>query len=233
MSEPTSIPDIPQRDEFFLDEHHLLNPVWLRFFQKVASVESEIIRDTFANIPTGLGTQDEGTMFQATDYNHTWRWDGTSWRYLDEGDRSGRIEFFLVAPTVGWKLMDGTGNPVTYTTETAAIATITLPNAVGAYLKGAAAPGTVQVAANPGGMTGALATENAHTHDPGTYFAPASAAVYAVNAGTAQNVSPVIHAHAITGLSGPGSAHTHGIGTLAPDGTAEPIRYGALPYFRL
>lgn len=57
MSEPTSIIDIPQRDEFFLDERHQINPVWLQFFQrrfKPGAWQDPSFENAWANIGAGF-----------------------------------------------------------------------------------------------------------------------------------------------------------------------------------
>jgi hypothetical protein len=51
---------------------------------------SGIYEATLANIPTGLGVNDQGFLFYGTDYVHTWLWTGSGWRFSD-GDTSGQI----------------------------------------------------------------------------------------------------------------------------------------------
>jgi hypothetical protein len=40
-----------------------------------------VFRDVLANIPTGLGVDDFGYWFKATDFLHDYNWDGTAWHF--------------------------------------------------------------------------------------------------------------------------------------------------------
>ena len=40
-----------------------------------------VFRDVLANIPVGLGVDDFGYWFKATDYFHDYNWNGTAWHF--------------------------------------------------------------------------------------------------------------------------------------------------------
>lgn len=145
--------------------------------------ESGTHRDVLANKLTGLATNDTGLLFFATDFMHLYRWGGAAWLYAD-ADPSGRFCGFESDPGAGWKLCDGTGNPVTRSKSDATTATITLPNlAAGVYPKyGAAYTGTVN-AAVPGSITGSTGAGTPHAHT-----LSAAATVSSVSAGTPAGV---------------------------------------------
>lgn len=61
-----------------------------------------------ANIPGDLGSNDAGFLFYATDYQHTYYWDGAVWSYAPGDEGSGFIRHFTVAPRSGkWQKLDG------------------------------------------------------------------------------------------------------------------------------
>jgi hypothetical protein len=117
----------------------------------------------FADVPTDLGTDDEGFLLQITDYGHRVRWDGAAWEFAPGDQGNGYFQDFAVAPTVpGWALCNGIAT--TYLTMGAAIAetAFTPPDLSGtaAYRKSAAAyTGAITAATAPGisGSTGSTA----------------------------------------------------------------------------
>lgn len=71
-----------------------------------AKPSAQIIRATFANQPTGLWANAEGTLWSVTDYGHLLRWTGTGWEFADA--MGGYIAGRVVAPDGdGWVLCDG------------------------------------------------------------------------------------------------------------------------------
>ncbi len=76
------------------------------------AITPPVIRDVLANIPAGFNAGDDGRTFEATDYRHTWRWDGPAlrWRFA-AGDGSGQVVIAKpdgTAPDGGlWALCDG------------------------------------------------------------------------------------------------------------------------------
>jgi hypothetical protein len=155
--------------------------------------------------PTDLGTNDAGFLFFATDFAHTYRWNGSAWRYAIEfGDPgSGQIEWWIVAPNNNgvYQLCDGTST--TRSLNTGATAAVTTPNLVGSYIKGANAYTGSVVPATAGTVTG---TAVATTDTAGTNIA----------AGANTNAVPG-HTHAVTGTST----------------GAEPQHVELIPYMRL
>lgn len=212
----------------------------VRTTQKVQEWQyaSGVMRETLANKPTDLGTADLNFQFRATDYGRTWRWTGSVWEREDPGDPSTRVELLAIAPGIGWKLADGTGNPVTYSTATAGTATLTLPDLRGAYLKGAAAFNNTLVAATPITVTGGtIDPESSHTHSvtTGNVASGATATTVVVMTGVGVTVPTAAHVHNVPGQavsSGAGSAHTHTISAITATG-GEAAHADLLPYFRL
>ena len=96
--------------------------------------------------PTGLDNKgDVGFMFYSTDFLHTYRWSGSAWELVDAME-PGITVFSERTLGSGWKVMDGTGNPVRLSTPSGGTVTQTLPNLVGAFFKGAAAAATTVTA---------------------------------------------------------------------------------------
>jgi hypothetical protein len=173
-----------------------------------------LTRDVLANIPTGLNAGDVGRTFYATDYQHTWRWTGTAWVFGDSELGSGFIQWFMVTPRAGkWQLCDGsTGVSESRADGTIApvnfpgLASGTMPDLRGVYVRGAAAASGVVVPASSSAMTVGPAD-----------VLPAGGSV-AAGTGTPVNV--------LTGLGN--NPHTHSI-----TGPPEPGHADAMPYYRL
>lgn len=198
------------------------------------------MRDTFANAPADLATDDVGFLFFVTtgtagvEYYHLARWTGSAWEAA-EGERWGGYFSYFLRPPIekGWQSVNGaTTKYLDITAGALAEAAITLPNeTAGVYRKTAAAYTGVVAAAVPAGITGSTATEGSHTHGAGTLATGAPSAATNVTAGGVA-VASSTHTHTLSGSTAAGSAHSHGVGTLANDGTAEPAHLDVLPYFR-
>jgi hypothetical protein len=205
------------------------NPAWVYV--------SGMMRNTLANIPTDLGTNDKGFLFYGTDYTHTWRYTGSTWEYAPCDRISGEIAWFTADPGTGWALCNGSAT--TRTTATASTAAFTTPNLIGAYAKGAGTYTGGVAAAIPGTVSGSTGSESAHTHGVTTAAVQSGlgdidSPIYAVSAGSGINVRNEWHRHNVPGqtvTSGTGSAHSHGTGTLAVS-ASEPAHVDLLPYFR-
>jgi hypothetical protein len=70
------------------------------------------MHDVLANIPGGLGVNDTGFVFMATDYAHTYIWSGSGWGYSPMDTGSGYTVTviggtFLYASSGGWGFEDG------------------------------------------------------------------------------------------------------------------------------
>jgi hypothetical protein len=115
---------------------------------------------TIAQQPTGLGPAHAGLLFQVlAPYFHTCRWNGTAWEFAPGDCGNGYLTERVVAPQAGEGLALCNGAATDYLKVGGTSLTVqafTTPNAVGAYLKGAAAyTGAVNPAV--GGTTGAAA----------------------------------------------------------------------------
>lgn len=102
-----------------------------------------IFEDVLANIPVGLGVNDTGFIFRASDYLHNWRWSGTAWSLLSAaqsglqgGSLPGTMLFSLGGPPFGgsgalWHLCDGSMQLVSQ--EDATLVNTTLPTIANTY----------------------------------------------------------------------------------------------------
>lgn len=184
--------------------------------------------------PAGLGADDDGFLFYSTDFAHLYRWDAADnrWYYATEyGDHgSGWITWQTAPPNTrgaaGWVLANGA--TVTRSTGLGSTASVTLPNLVGAFIKGAAAYTGALISAVAPGLTGSTAAAGDHSHTVQVTVTAESAGGGGV--GGAQNVgADQVH----TGVTDVEGAHTHGKGTLAVDATGQPAHVQLLPYYRL
>jgi hypothetical protein len=206
-----------------------------------------------------LTVGDAGYVAEATDTVHLVTWNGTAFVPLD-GDESGRIEFFAVAPSsAGWALCDGTATTLLQFGATLTLVAFTTPNLAGtpAYLKsGAAYTGVINAASGSTG-TGTTGAESGHTHgvttnnhqhnvpaQTPTTGATSSWVVFPIGTGSNVQVPTDVHTHAVTVpaqntdaaggetvTSGAGSGHTHSVPALGV-GTIDPRNVVLLPYVR-
>lgn len=205
------------------------NPAWVYV--------SGTMRDTLANIPTDLGTNDKGFFFYGTDYTHTWRYTGSTWEYAPGDRASGEIAWFTADPGTGWALCNGSAT--TRTTATAGTAAFTTPNLIGAYAKGAGTYTGGVIAAVVGTISGSTDPESAHTHQVTTNTVASGVGdvdspVAVVSPGAGQGTRNEWHRHNVPGqtvTSAAGSAHTHTISGGTVSGS-EPQHVDLLPYFR-
>lgn len=172
-----------------------------------------VYTDVIANIPTGLGANDTGFLFAASDYEHLFLWGGSSFNFAP-GDPGNQ---YIVAgganPPAGglWAACDGTsttvagGNGSTFG--------VTTPDLTGeVFIKGTNAyTGTQQLASN-GQMVPGSTTDNeaSHTHS----ITAGTGSLCTGGAGC--TATPI---DTVPAATGPGSAHDHGLstaGTLAP-----------------
>ena len=192
---------------------------------------SGTMRNTLANKPTDLGTNDAGFLFYATNYVRTFRWTGSAWEYA-QGERLTReiIWYPGTLPASGWAICDGSS--VTVTAADATTGSFTTPDLTGQFPKGGTYDGSVVAAATPT-ITGATASDGAHTHTvSGTAAATANTAGSNIAAGGTL-LDTVGHTHAVTGTAASDGAHTHDAGTLALSGSAEPAHVLLLPIVKL
>ena len=179
---------------------------------------------------------DTGFLFHSTDFAHTYRWNGTAWRYaVEEGDPgSGWIGWWTVAPNNNgvWQLCDGA--TVTRSLNAGGTASVTVPNLIGSYPKGASAYTGSSVPAIAPGLSGQTASDGAHTHTLPTMLTDGAGSSVTVQGGTGATAVPPAHQHFISTPYSTGSAgaHTHGPGTLTVSATGEPAHIGLLPYYR-
>lgn len=174
-----------------------------------------VIRDILANIPTGFNAGDDGRIFEATDYCHVYRWDGTAaaWNFY-EGDASG---YLVVGPPGGgppngglWGLCDGSAYLVSQASgSTASVTTQNLTG--GVFIKGASTPGTQQAATAPTLASGAILGDDT---DAGVNLT--------VTAGTT-SVAAKPHTHTVTDATGNAPSEANG---------GLPVRIGITFYMR-
>ena len=189
-----------------------------------------------ADIPADLGELDGGFLFRATDYDRIWRWTGTAWERAPGELPTLFVGLFCSAPGTGWKLLDGTGNPFTYTLADGTTGTITIEDAQGFYPKMAAAFTGVQVAAIAAGLTGDTGSAaTGLTVDSGVAAIGTPSATQGVQSGGGVTVAAYNHTHTDSGHTHAvtDAGHTHGGGSLAVDASGEPAHMEFLPYVKL
>jgi hypothetical protein len=190
-----------------------------------------------------LTTQDAGFQFYSTDFDHTYRWTGTTWEYGDGDECSGHIRWWAQTPQKSsvWALADG--SVVTKSTRLGTTVSVTTPNLIGAYPKGAniaSYTGTIVPATAPtiSGNTGSTSA--------GTPSGTVSGASFTGTPLPSSNVQSGSGATAVPGGSTPSGSvggstftgsplptHNHDAGTLAVSSTGEPSHTLLAPYFRL
>jgi hypothetical protein len=213
------------------------------------------MRGTFADVPSDLGTEDEGFPYEVTtgtgsvEYYHVARWTGSEWEAT--GDWGGYFAHFALAPQEkGWQLCDGTTtSQLIITGGSIAETAFTVPDEVTdqTYRKAGAAYAGVAPAVAPG-ITGDTEAVSAGT-PTGTNDAPTFTGSLGTtnNSGSGSVASGAgasasgNHSHSFTpagAVSAPGftgdplSTHDHGVGSLEVDDTGEPAHITAIPYFR-
>ena len=193
--------------------------------------------NTLANFPIDLGELDAGFLFRATNYDRIWRWTGSAWERSPGELPTLFVGLFCTAPGTGWKLLDGTGNPFTYTTATGGTATITIQDARGYYPKMAAAFTGNQVAATAPGFTGGVTAGGSTglTINSGQASIGTPSSLVAVQSGVGTTVAALDHTHVDAGhVHGTTEAgHTHAAGTLALDALGQPAHMDFLPFVKL
>jgi hypothetical protein len=193
-----------------------------------------IYRDTLANKPTDLGSNDTGFKFWATNYYRLFRWTGSAWEYAEGELPAKTILWYPDTLPAGYALCDGSAVSVTASNATAA--NFTTPDLTGQYPKGGVYTGSVVAAVAPG-ITGDTANESAHTHSiDHDHPATASVGTAVVQSGAGISVAAAgatVDPPNYTGNSGAGTAHKHGVGTLVADTTGEPAHVLLLPIIKL
>lgn len=75
-----------------------------------------VYQDVIANIPLTLGVKDINFTFRASDYFHTWVWNGTVFHLTTGGFPPGYITSVIspayLPPGALWHLLDGTTQPI-------------------------------------------------------------------------------------------------------------------------
>lgn len=188
------------------DQFRIATHPWVMFFQELLQrLGPKRFSGNLANIPANLTASDEGLVYEAEDFGHVYRWNGTAWKWAPGEVGAGYIMPFQIAPTgVGWQLCNGA--TVSYAKEDGSTANVTLPNLTGspAYMRFDAAVGVnAAVAPTVAGL-------------PLTTGAPSS--TQEVQSGTGVTVAS--------------DAHTHNIAAITINTNGEPARVQLLPYFR-
>jgi hypothetical protein len=230
-------PVIPIAKAPISDDAGLVTLVWRSFFELIATYVTTLTTAINAvpgvNFKTvaqlnalGLVLADAGYVAQATDTEHWVTWNGAGWRPID-GDESGRIEYFVSAPTgPGWALCDGAATTRLTFGATLTLAAFTTPNLSGtpAYVKsGAAYTGTINAAGGasaatmPGtdtqgshSHTGSTGSEASHTHTM-NILSGIESSIAGVQSGASFNAATENHKHFVNGTTDAGSAHLHSI----------------------
>jgi len=178
-----------------------------------------VYSDVRANVPTDLGLNDDGFIFEVLDYSHTAIWDGTAWRLTDGG---GGYIVDAVAPLMtGWQLCDGTVTDyIVNNTTNLSVAPFTTPNENGS-------PGTYH--ASIAGYTGVInpAVPAIISGNTGSNVAGVTLNIVVDNVPSGGTKAVMDDTSSITD---PG--HTHPAGTLVNDLSATPPTLGVRRYFR-
>jgi len=204
--------------------------------------------------PGDLAAADTGFLFAATDYAHTYRWNGTGWEFAPGDSGSGFFEDFAIAPGPEWQICDGTAT--TYAKSDGTTAAFTTPILTGAYRKGGPYTGAMTPAGTItlGGTTGetSAGTPAGTVSDPTLAMDPYTPAgtvaetltdytiltgavpvVTAVGAftGTPATLTGTVSDPAFTGT--PLSPHDHDLSEATATLTGDPVQNLAVPvYFR-
>jgi hypothetical protein len=125
-------------------------------------VPAATLRDNLVNIPHDLTTADEGILFYALDFDHTFRWDGRQWQWGSGEIKPGTMSFAAADPGVGWHILDGATVDRAELDGHGGIETIVLPNAAGCYFKHDTFSATPVVASAPS-ISGSTAAVSAGT----------------------------------------------------------------------
>jgi hypothetical protein len=184
--------------------------------------------------PSDLGADDAGFCFYASDFVRRYRWSGTAWeRGAGEACTLQVATSPVAIAAAGWKTLDGTSNPVRYSLDDGTTATISLPDATGAYEVQGTWTGTVDAAVAPG-LTGSTAAAGGHDHDvtlpdhthaidhdhPSASTGPPEAggtATLQVGAGASVGYATTGHSHAFDPPAFTGSSGSDGADTVATD----------------
>lgn len=166
--------------------------------------------------PTDLTTTDQGFLFQATDYGHTYRWNGSAWQYAPGDGGSGYIVAGFGNGGI-WALCDGSATNIAQSNGT--IALVTTPDITSdVFLQGASTPSAVKVATRATWEAAAkVADESAHQHvfnNGGTPTGGPVGSATTVQSGTGASVASSSHYHNDTSAdynTGPGFAHSHAL----------------------
>jgi hypothetical protein len=216
-------------------------PTWVYAFGEMAAL--------LAAIPTDLGVNDAGFIFDVLDFNHRLQWSGTAWGWAPGDEGSGRMVVCEIDPTgAGWHLYDGSAG-VLYLKATGATGTITLPNLVGvttdaAFIVAGSPNGGPNAATAPtiGGSTATASAVTGLTNpaatgstSPGNTGAPSATVTAASGSGItvatfAHTHIEAAHTHSIGAPADPGHVHTLTGITAGTDGT--PANLVRRPWFR-
>ena len=203
------------------------------------------MRDTFANRPTSLGTDDTGLLFfcttgtSSTEYYHLFRWSGTAWEAAPGERLGGYVQHYVIAPIEkGWQLCNGTATKY-LSISAGALAEVNFTpqdETAGIYRKSAAAYGAAVNPAVAPGITGTLGDAGSGSAVGVTVSGVTSgpSATTNVQSGAGTTVASSGHDHTFSG-SGTGTVtddHTHDATSLVVDDTGEPANVEYLPYFR-
>ncbi len=186
--------------------------------------------------PVGLGPADAlKVLFRSTDFNHEYLWKGNAWEGLNYD--AGDIVWRIAAPSVGGYAMCD-GSTVTTSQSDGTTASLTTPNLIGYYAKGATSAG-----ANVAAVAPTSSTDGDHDHFGSTVSVDSHHHGFAGTTGTDGNHSHSVsitdpgHIHAIGiggGTTGSAGAHDHGgatnnganDGTHSHSGTADSHAHG-------
>ncbi len=209
------------RDVFYISQE--VNGVWTWVYS------SGEMRGTLSPDlkPTGLGTNDEGFLFYATDFFHKHRWTGSAWEFAPGDPGSKFIVEGIAVPLGGlWQLCDGTA--VTVDQANGTTASVTTPDTTGdIFIQGGTYTGTRKAAVRPTWETGAKTAdetsefdspavteaEDTHVHNinpPTQEVQSGTGQVVAADAGFVSDAGSA-HVHEITNSGAPQLAHSHNL----------------------
>ena len=175
-------------------------------------------RGTLANITTSLGTDDEGYVYHATDFDRTYRWSGSAWADVPGGETRLQIVYFNTSPAAWWALCDG--STVTRSTGVGGSTSYVTPNLTtgNRFIRSSTSAGT----------TGGSATTHTHPIDPPSTTSGAISNNVAVQSGAGTVVAADPHTHAVDIASFASGTPS---GTSGDD--ALPPYMNLMPYVRL
>jgi hypothetical protein len=247
-SRPTDAVTVDYLDRQLKDLHQRLKTSTIHYVNAQLGAPPTSSEGVLADIPSTLTAEDAGYLYYATDYLHTYKWNGSGWEYASWDRISGEVAAFVSDPGTGWALCDGSS--VTRTLSNATTTSFTTPDLRGLYVKGSTTYTGAVVNAVAPAITGSITAASAGTPSGSvaSSFTGGGAGITGlpsgsttVQSGVGASVASTSHIHATPDDAGtvssvftgsPMGTHSHS-DTLAVDNTTDVAHINFPYYFRL